>query len=415
MGHENKNVPYILVVDDDQAMLLAATQMLSLRMPDTKVDMCDNAQDALELINVHDYDVIVSDIKMPGMDGIMLLARVQERRPETPTILITGHGEHDLAIQALRGGAYDYILKPIDRDAFTAALRRALMTRQLRRQVRQQQIMLAHHARSLEQLVQKRTSELEEANARKDKLLNIVSHELKPPLGNLKEMAQLLQRQLEQEDAIEKVRQGLTDMERSIERTEILAEDLLDTSLIDTNMFLLQRKRYDLVALCHDWLHQYIEGASSSLTFKTTEHSVEVEVDSRRISQVLINLLSSARKYTPKGSPITVTVETTGFEAILSVHSQGISLPAEELSHICQQFSHTPEAHTIASSRSGLAVGLYIAQRIIERHGGQIQAQNTRGEGCTFRIILPRSLDPMMDTDDTGSVPYMHGSWIIIL
>jgi len=135
MEHENQNLPSILVIDDDQAMLQAASQMLSLRMPETKADLCDNVQDALELIDAHDYDVIVSDIKMPGMDGIMLLAKVQERRPETPTILITGHGEHNLAIQALRGGAYDYILKPIDRDAFTAALRRALMARQLRRQV----------------------------------------------------------------------------------------------------------------------------------------------------------------------------------------------------------------------------------------------------------------------------------------
>ncbi len=97
------------------------------------------------------------------------------------------------------------------------------MTRQLRRQVRQQQIMLAHHARSLEQQVQKRTTELEEANARKDKLLNIVSHELKPPLGNLKEMAQLLLRQLEQEDALERVRQGLMDMERFYSANAIIS------------------------------------------------------------------------------------------------------------------------------------------------------------------------------------------------
>ncbi|MBA2393913.1 MAG: response regulator [Ktedonobacteraceae bacterium] len=59
---------------------------------------------------------------MPGMDGLELLTRIRELRPETPVILITGHGEHDLAIKALRGGAYDYIQKPIDRDTFVAAL-----------------------------------------------------------------------------------------------------------------------------------------------------------------------------------------------------------------------------------------------------------------------------------------------------
>src|SRR5437899_1947331 len=104
----------------------------------------------------HDYDTIVSDIKMPGMDGLELLAQIHALRPETLTLLITGHGDHELAIAALRGGAYDYILKPIDRDSFVAALDRALHTYQLRRQVVEQWLALELHARSLEQLVQQR-------------------------------------------------------------------------------------------------------------------------------------------------------------------------------------------------------------------------------------------------------------------
>ena len=96
-----------------------------------KVDTSDLALKALSLIEQHNYDAIVSDIKMPGMDGLALLAKIKELRPETPTMLITGHGEHNLAIQALRGGAYDFIQKPIDRDYFVAALLRAVQTCQL--------------------------------------------------------------------------------------------------------------------------------------------------------------------------------------------------------------------------------------------------------------------------------------------
>src|SRR5258708_2689252 len=103
----------------------------------------------LDLVE-HEYDAIVSDIKMPGMDGLPLLAKIQALRPETPTLLITGHGEHDLAIQALRGGAYDFIQKPIDRDYVVAALRRAIQTHQLRRQVRAHQRALEMHAPPLE-------------------------------------------------------------------------------------------------------------------------------------------------------------------------------------------------------------------------------------------------------------------------
>src|SRR6266550_866467 len=134
------NGAYVLIVDDDPALLQALPQTLHLRIPGIKVDACDSALEALKQIQEHDYDAIVSDIKMPGMDGLALLTKIKELRPETPTLLITGHGEHDLAIQALRGGAYDYIQKPIDRDSFVAALLRAIQTCQLRRRVEEQQV-----------------------------------------------------------------------------------------------------------------------------------------------------------------------------------------------------------------------------------------------------------------------------------
>ena len=160
-----------------------------------EVDTSDSALEALELIQEHDYDAIVSDIKMPGMDGLALLAKIQELRPDTPTLLITGHGEHDLAVQALRGGAYDFIQKPIDRDYMVAALKRAIQTRRLRRQLCEQQ-RLDLHALSLERIVENRTRELVEANASKDKFLSMVAHELKTPITTLKGRTQLLQRRV---------------------------------------------------------------------------------------------------------------------------------------------------------------------------------------------------------------------------
>src|SRR5437879_8294473 len=148
---------HILIVDDDTALLQALPQALYLRMEDIKVETCDSAQEAIERIGEHEYDAIVSDIKMPDMDGLALLAKIQELSPDTPTLLITGHGEHDLAVQALRGGAYDFIQKPIDRDYLIAALQRAIHTHQLRSQVKAQQLTLELHARSLERMVQNRT------------------------------------------------------------------------------------------------------------------------------------------------------------------------------------------------------------------------------------------------------------------
>ena len=140
----------ILLVDDDTALLDALPEALRLRMNGIQIDTSETAVDALERIKQTDYDAIVSDVKMPGMDGLALLHEIHELRPSTPTLMITGHGERELAVQALRGGAYDFVQKPIDRDYFIASLERAIQRRVLDRQVEEQRLALERHARVLE-------------------------------------------------------------------------------------------------------------------------------------------------------------------------------------------------------------------------------------------------------------------------
>src|SRR5438034_8708387 len=140
----------ILIVDDDVALLEALPRALRLRLDGVEIDTVDNAGDALIRIIGTDYDAIVSGIKMPGMDGLAVLEEIRKLRPKTPTVLITGHGEHDLAVQALRGGAYDFVQKPIDRDYFVASLERAIELRRLERRVDEQRLALERHARVLE-------------------------------------------------------------------------------------------------------------------------------------------------------------------------------------------------------------------------------------------------------------------------
>src|SRR5881296_3709056 len=136
------NQPRVLIVDDDRALLQALPETLRLRMEGVTVDTADSAAAALDRIAAQDYYAIVTDIKMPGMDGLALLAEIRRLRPDTPTLMITGHGEHALAIHALRGGAYDFIQKPIDRDYFVASLRRAIQMSELSRRGKEQQLPL---------------------------------------------------------------------------------------------------------------------------------------------------------------------------------------------------------------------------------------------------------------------------------
>src|SRR5437899_5027059 len=178
--------PRVLVVDDDLALLQALPEALRLRMPGVTVETADSGAAALDRMAAWDYAAIVTDIKMPGMDGLELLAEIRTQRPDTPTLMITGHGEHDLVVQALRSGAYDFIPKPIDRDYFVASLRRAIQTQDLTRRVKEQQLALERHLNELEAIVEERTRDLRETNQVIESPLRL----LMGPNGQMEKIAQ---------------------------------------------------------------------------------------------------------------------------------------------------------------------------------------------------------------------------------
>ena len=227
----------VLIVDDDPALLHALPETVRARMRDVLVETTDTARDALKRIAEKDYDAIITDLKMPGMDGLALLNEIRSLRPYTPTLLITGHGEHDLAVQALRGGAYDFIQKPIDRDYFLASLSRAVQVCQLRRQVEEQRLALARHAEDLEHQVQTRTRELLEANAAKDAALSRAQEEI-------------LQR-TQAEEALQRLNEQLEQrvIERTRELTKLNAELVREIAEREQAEAELHKNREELRAL----------------------------------------------------------------------------------------------------------------------------------------------------------------------
>src|SRR5918999_6205835 len=152
MGH-------VLIVDDDLALLQALPEFLRIRMAGLKVDTAQSGSAALDQINARDYDAIVTDIRIPGMGGLELLAEIRTHRPDIPTLMITGYADQDLVVQALRAGAYDFIEKPIDRDYLIASLRRAMDQRDVSRRLKGRQLSVARHLSELEAVVDERTRE----------------------------------------------------------------------------------------------------------------------------------------------------------------------------------------------------------------------------------------------------------------
>lgn len=390
----------ILIVDDDPALLQALPHAITLRMQQVVVDTTDSAMGALQLVRGQMYDAIVSDIKMPGMDGLALIEQLQKLCPNTPVLLITGHGERNLAIQALRVGAYDFIQKPIDRDYFISALRRAIQTCQMRQQLARQQQELEQYALSLEQTVAERTRELVEANAAKDIFIGIASHELKTPLTTIKGISQMLRRRLEGGRAIDA--KSLEILNSSVRRMEILVADILTTSLIEGHVFALHPQPCDLVALCQELVEEYSSDMGSALHLEIQEPVLLVEIDRERISQVLLNLLSNARKYSPKNTAITIQLRRQDQRALVSVIDCGVGISPEQLPHIFERFYRVPEIDIQTGSSVGVGLGLYIVQKIVERHQGCIIATSVPGQGSTFTFSLLLLPDGHVPADMPG-------------
>jgi len=373
----------VLLVDDDPALLDALSETLFLRLPDVATDTCGGALAALDRIRYTEYDVIISDIKMPGMDGLELLTRLQDLAPDTPTMLITGHGQTDLAIRALRAGAFDLIQKPLDRDYLVAALKRGLETRRLRNEVKANQAALHDYAQNLERHVQQRTEELEKALATKDEFLALVSHELRNPMTVIMGNADVLYRyrqileESEKEAALLDLRQGTRRLMRLIENLLVLGkvkrgENEIAPTMIGT-----------LIEQQVKWYKQF--STQREIVLSLPSEGPRVPCNPTHIELVLSNLLSNADKYSPPEHAIEIFAGLHRDDFIISVCDRGPGVSPEESTLVFEPFYRSASTSDV----QGMGIGLAVSKKLIEANGGRIWHRPRPDGGTQFSFSLP--------------------------
>lgn len=383
--------PRILIVDDDPALLQALPEALHLRMGPVRVDTAESATPALERIAGTEYDAIVCDIKLPGMDGLALLAEIRKLRPGVPTLLITGHGQHDLAVQALRGGAFDFIQKPIEREYLIASLRRAIHVHDLSRQVEEQKRALERHAAHLEDTVNERTRELRESNRAKDEFLATLAHELRNPLAPIRNAVELMQHCNLGDPTLRRARDII---ERQVGHMTRLIDDLLDVSRIQRGKIKLQKRPLDLamaVANSVESCTPFINARHHELTVSLAPEPLVVLADATRLEQIVTNLLHNAAKYTEPRGRITLSAARDGDEIVLRVRDTGIGIAPEMLPRIFDLCFQADDS--LERTHGGLGVGLTLVRYLAQLHGGSVQAFSAGlGQGSEFVVRLPHSL-----------------------
>ena len=237
----------------------------------------------------------------------------------------------------------------------------------------------------------------EEAVSARDTFLSIAAHELRTPLTGLKGGAQLLlRRQGRGQLGPDRLRAGLDDLNRAIDRLTALTDDLLDVARLRTGQLPLVPHSLDLVALASEALRRVHDRADDGhhLVLDAAPDLPTVLADTARVDQVFTNLLDNAVKYSPAGGTITVLVRTMEDGVAVSVRDAGIGLPPGTEEAIFAPFGRAENA--AASNLPGMGLGLYICRNIVERHGGWMRATSAgAGAGTTMTFWLPIAGPPI--------------------
>ncbi|TAK86408.1 MAG: PAS domain-containing hybrid sensor histidine kinase/response regulator [Betaproteobacteria bacterium] len=240
----------------------------------------------------------------------------------------------------------------------------------------------------LESQLHERVKELASADRQKDEFLAMLSHELRNPLAPMRNALYLLERAQQDPETMQMARDV---MERQMHQLVRLVDDLLDVSRIIRGKIELRRDRIDIgavVARAVETAQPVIDAHGHAINVSLPERPLQVEGDMVRLAQVLANLLTNAAKYSGSASRIEVIVRGEGGDALIVVRDQGVGIPHELLPRIFDLF--VQGEHTLARSQGGLGIGLTLAKRLVEMHGGSVAASSAGpGRGSEFSVRLP--------------------------
>jgi two-component system sensor histidine kinase/response regulator len=366
----------LLIVDDESAQMRALCDTLSVEGYVTRG--FSSPRDALTALRPGQFDLLLTDLMMPEIDGITLIKAVREIDETLGAIVMTGHGTIDTAVQAMQRGALDYILKPFKLNVILPVISRALDVQRLRRENAE-----------LQERERRRSEELAAAYQDLESFSYSISHDLRAPLRTIDSFAQILKDdfadQLGEEGKrlIGVIRTGSQKMDQLIvgllefSRT---GRQALDVDVIDMTL-LADAAAIEVQAL--------YTGPSPVIEI---DELPAISGDATVMRQVWCNLIGNALKYSAKRAQprIRISGRVEGREAIYQVDDNGAGFDmryADKLFGVFQRLHRTEDF-------SGTGVGLAIVQRVIARHGGRIWAQGTPDAGACFQFALPLTAVP---------------------
>lgn len=335
-----------------------------------------SATAALAELRRIEFDLLLTDLMMPEMNGIELLQAALKLRSNLVGVIMTGAGTITTAVEAMKSGALDYILKPFDLASVAPVLERALEVRRLR-------LMNA----ALERQVHERTAQLEAANKELEAFSYSVSHDLRAPARHAGSFALLIKQT--ETSMSDKGKHYLQLVSESSAQMLQMIDDILDFSR--NNRAEIHRTEINVETVVEDVIQSLQpEAAGRNIVWKKGALP-KVKADLALLRLVFVNLLQNAIKYTRQRDPAEVEIGSMNNgadEIVIFIRDNGAGF---DMRHVNKLFGVFQRLHR-SGEFEGTGVGLANVRRIIARHGGRTWAEGQVDAGATFYFSLPKAI-----------------------
>lgn len=403
-----RSAPLDLLLLEDSALdaeLLRAH--LALSFPQAQLTWVSEAAGFSAELAARRFDLILSDYQLPDYSGSEALDHAREVAPQTPFIFVSGVIGEENAVELLRRGATDYVMKG-------RLARLPLVIERALREVDQR----AAELRAQEALRQAK-DEAERTNALKDQFLAIVSHELRSPLSAIQGWAELLALRANGDPLMEK---ASTVIKRNALLQTRMIDDLLDMSAVVAGKLTLQCEPLDLAALAEEIeTHQPAARELDIRLSGSYPAPCWVSGDRQRLAQVIGKLVGNALKFSRAPGQVRIGIEQHGGEVVLVVEDFGRGISADFLPHVFDRLRQEDSSRT--RSAGGLGLGLAIAEAIVRLHGGRISASSEGPDrGARFEVRMPavaapaaQAEGPEAPAEAEAGIADLHGLHVLLV
>ncbi len=361
----------VLVVDDDERVLRTFSRNLSLI--GYIVLTAANGQDALQLYEREQPDIALVDVRMPLLDGFGVLQSIRQQDGEAEVILVTGHGDMDMAIEALRAGASDFVPKPVNQLILEAALRRA-----------EERLRLKRELSAARAALQQYSAELEIRNAELDAFAHTVAHSLRNPLTLVIGLAELLLRN-NVEMAAEKRAHHLDNIAQSAHKMNHTVEGLL--LLAGVRKAMVEMGPLNMAVIVDHVMARVAHLVDGSGATVTLPSSWPLAVGyAPWVEEVWDNYASNALKYGGRPPQVELGWDVSAGAGMIRfwVRDSGPGIAAADQSRLFVPFVRLNQV-----GGSGHGLGLSIVRQIVDKIGGEVGVESAPGQGSRFWFTLP--------------------------